>query len=176
MTWFDGVIIGIIAFSTYWSYSQGFILEVAFFVGTIVGLLLAFVGYPFLAPFFSSILGGETMGATVAFLFVFAIGGMLITILGMFLQKFIDGLALRGLDRLLGGVIGFVKAVIGVSVMVVILTGIQSDNPPAYLRNSMLAEPVVNVTTRGMEQVPQVFETFMNDYGKPSLKWLKNGN
>jgi uncharacterized membrane protein required for colicin V production len=172
MSWFDAVIIGIVGFSTYWSFKQGFILEVSFFVGTIVGLLLAFVGYPYSEPFFTSILGSSTMGATVSFLFVFALGGIMVTIAGMFVQKFVDGLALRGLDRLLGGVIGFVKAVIGVCVMVVILTGIQENNPPAYLNNSLLAKPLVRVTTQGMEQVPPVFETFMEDYGEPSLEWL----
>lgn len=173
MTWFDALIIGIIAVSTYWSFKQGLILEIAFFAGTILGLLVAFVLYPHLSPFFSSILDSETMGSTVSFLFVFALSGLLVTMAGMFIQKFVEGLALKGLDRFLGGVVGFLKAVVGVSVMVVILTGLQGDHPPDYLNDSLLAGPVVTTTTGAMKTVPPVFETFMDDYGRPSLEWLK---
>lgn len=173
MTWFDGLIIGIIAISTYWSFKQGFLLEIAFFLGTILGLLLAFLIYPYLTPFFASVLNSHAMGATVSFLFVFALTGILITIGGMFGQTFLGNIALKGLDRFLGGVIGFIKACVGVSVMVVVLAGLQNEHPPNYLNDSLLAKPIVNVTTTTMKKAPPVFETFMTDYGQPSLEWLK---
>jgi len=169
----DVVLIGVILVSTYWSYSQGIILEITFFVGTIAGLLFAFLFYPALTPFFTSILGGSFLPATISFCLIFAVTGLLITILGLFVQKFVDFLQLRALDRLLGGIVGFLKSVIAVSVFVVMVSAMYPENPPDYLKNSQLAGPVVQTTAAGMESIPSIFSNFLEDYGKPALESLE---
>lgn len=173
MGWFDVVLIGIILVSTYWSYSQGIVLEITFFVGTIAGLLFAFLFYPQFTPFFASILGGSFLPATVSFCLVFLVTGILITILGLFAQKFIDILQLRALDRLLGAIAGFLKSVIAVSVFVVMVSAMYPENPPRYLENSQLAGPVVQMTAGTMESIPSIFSNFLEDYGKPALESLE---
>ena len=174
MGWFDAIIIGIILFSTYWSYSLGIILEITFFVGTIAGLLFAFLFYPQLIPFFTSIFGGRFISATISFILIFVVTGIGISILGLFVRKFIDILHLRALDRMLGAIAGVLKSVIAVSVFVVMISAIYPENPPSYLENSQLAGPIVQITAGTMESIPSVFSNFLEDYGNPALESLEH--
>ncbi|MFB6356809.1 MAG: CvpA family protein [bacterium] len=173
MNWLDGVILAIIAVSTYWSYRLGFLLEVAMFLGVLIGLLSAFLGYPYVTPFFEGIFESHHYGATVSFIALFLIVGGVISITGVVAQKFIEAIKLGGLDRFLGALLGFTKAVIGLSVALVIVAGLQTRYPDPYIRDSALARPVVKSSTFVMEQVPSLFQEFVDDYGKHATKWMK---
>jgi len=71
-------------------------------------------------------------------------------------------------------VVGFVKAIVGVCILIVMITGIQYKNPPPYLKKSLFTKPLIRVTTRTMEKAPVIFRSFMNDYGNPALGWLRD--
>lgn len=172
MTWFDFLLLGLVLLSTFFSYRQGFVMEVTYFVSFLGGLIGSLLVYPWVSPFFTAVSGGEYFGSTGAFIlvFLFIAGG--IALVGVLCQKFLQFLRLGGIDRLAGAVVGFLKAVLGIAVFVVVLTGIYGPRQPGFLENSLLCRPLVRGSTTVMERVPTLFENFMSDYGNRAKEWI----
>ncbi len=175
MTWFDFLLVGLVLMSTTFSYRQGFVMEVTYFVSFLGGLIGSLVVYPLVSPFFRSISGGEYFGSTGAFILVFLFFAGVIALVGVLCQKFLRFLKLGGIDRLAGALVGFLKAVLGIAVFVVVLTGIYGPRQPRYVENSLLCRPLVRGTTTVMERVPSLFKSFMSDYGKRAQEWIGGG-
>lgn len=173
MNWLDFVILATLVAGFFWSFRHGFIMEVVYFVAALGGLLGAFLFYPFLEPLMGLVIQNDQGAAGLAFalLFVFLVG--IISIIGMLLHKFIHAVHLGMFDRVLGGLFGTVKAAVLVSVVLVMLVGMQGEDQPAYLKNSLICKPLVETTTSVFQTVPPVFRTFHEDYGQRAIRWLK---
>lgn len=173
MNWLDFLILAGLVAGFFWSFRHGFIMEVIYFVAALAGLLGAFLLYPFLEPLMRLVIEHEQGAAGLAFalLFVFFVG--LISVFGLLLHKFIHAIHLGIFDRILGGLFGAVKAGIVISVILVMLVGMQGEDQPPYLENSLICQPLVDTTTAVFESVPPVFRTFHEDYGQQAMKWLK---
>lgn len=173
MNWLDFVILATLVAGFFWSFRHGFIMEVVYFVAALGGLLGAFLFYPFLEPLMGLVIENEQGAAGLAFavLFVFLVG--IITIIGLLLHKFIHAIHLGAFDKLLGGVFGAVKAAVLVSVVLVMLVGIQGEEQPAYVKESLICQPLVGSATSVFQTVPPIFRTFHEDYGKRAMEWVE---
>jgi len=180
MNWVDLLIVGALIAGFSWSFRRGFIMEVVYFAAFMFGLLTAFLFYPYLLPLLEG-MASATVRTTIAFAVVFVLGAMLVAALGMLLHNFIEQVNLGSFDRLLGGVFGLVKVAVIISVLVVMVTGLEAGgeqaaedvNAPGYIRDSMFCLPLVDTTTGAMESIPPVFESFMTHYGRPAVRMLR---
>lgn len=179
MNWLDLLIIAALVAGFGWSFRRGFIMEVVYFMAFMFGLLVAFLLYPYLLPLLEG-MATPAVRTTVSFGVVFVLGALLVAALGMLLHNFIHEINLGSLDRLLGGIFGLVKVAVLISVLVVMVTGLEAggdqkaenvDAPP-YIRNSALCVRLVNTTTSAMERIPPIFESFMTHYGRPAANMI----
>jgi len=174
MSWLDILLAAIILISTFWSFRRGFILELFYFLALVGGLFMAFLFYPWISPYLKTLLGGTDIGATVAFFLSFLMFGGALILLGLFLHNFVHLIRLGFVDRLLGAFFGFMKAVVGIAVVLVIVVAVEGQPTPDYLENSYLARPVVAVSMGVMNRVPLVFDGFKQDYGGRAEEWLQS--
>lgn len=173
MNWVDFVILGIIGASFAWSFRHGLIMELVYFLSIALGLLLAFILYPFITPLLVGIFESYDYASTVAFGSVFLMGAGVVAISGILFHKFIHFINLGVFDRILGGVFGFVKAVLLVSVVLVMITALYGKERPEYLAESSLSQPIIEKTNYAMKTIPPLFNQFIQDYGEDALKWIR---
>jgi membrane protein required for colicin V production len=173
MNWIDFVILALLGGGFFWSFRHGFIMEVIYFVAAMIGLLVAFVFYPFVKPVIQLAISNSGGASAVSFFLTFVFGAGLVTVFGILFHKFIYMIHLGIFDRLLGGLFGLIKVAMIISVCLVMFVGMKGSDTPEYIQNSAIGMPVVDATTTVMKSVPPLFETFHDDYGQRALKWLK---
>ncbi len=117
----DIIICLILSFFTFNGFRHGFIEEIARLISLIVGFILAskfhYVLIPYLQPFIK--LGN--IQVTVAYMGVFIITVILITIIAKILQKFIELVLLGWINRLLGLLLGLLKGFLITSLIIFII-------------------------------------------------------
>lgn len=176
MNWVDIIILAVLIGGFVWSFRRGFILELVYFFAFILGLITAFLTYPYLLPLLEG-MGSSTVQTTVSFGITFVLGALLVAAAGMLVHNLIREINLGYFDRLLGGIFGLIKVTVVMSVVIVMMTGIQSgedtETAPDYINNSLVCIPLVTATTHTMEGIPQVFGSFMSHYGRPALKLIQ---
>lgn len=180
MNWVDLVIVVALVAGFGWSFRRGFIMEVVYFMAFMVGLFLAFLFYPYLLPLLEG-MASPSVRTTVAFGVVFVLGALLVAAIGMLIHNMIHEINLGSLDRLLGGIFGLVKVAVIISVLVVMVTGLEAGQTreaenveaPSYIRDSMFCVPLVNTTTGTMERIPPIFNAFMEHYGRPAADAIR---
>lgn len=173
MNWLDFFILALLIGAFLWSFRQGFIMEVIYFISALGGLLGAFVLYPSLQPTAEIIAGSSQAAATLSFLTLFFLLTLTIIILGLVLHKFIYTIKLGLLDRLLGGLFGLAKVLMLLGVALVMFVGGRDKEPPDYVEDSLIAKPIITTTLRYPKRVPSLFENFHDDYGRRAMKWLR---
>ncbi|MEJ5222354.1 MAG: CvpA family protein, partial [Tepidiforma sp.] len=110
MNWLDLLLIAAIALSAWRGYANGFIRELVILVSVILAIPLAGALYSRMFPKVDPIIDNEDLSAVVSFLAIMAgviIGGNVVAHL---LKRTAEMLNLGGLDRLAGGLFGFLKA------------------------------------------------------------------
>ena len=105
----DIIINLILAFFTFNGFRHGFIEEMGRLLSLIGGFILASKFHNLLVPFLLPYIDGETLRITVAYLGVFVVSVIVITMIAKILQKFIELVLLGWLNRLLGLLLGLLK-------------------------------------------------------------------
>ena len=93
------LILGLFAFN---GFRHGFIEEMGRLISLIGGFILASKFHNLLIPYLQPYIDGETLQVTAAYLGVFVVSVIVITIIAKILQKFIELVLLGWLNRLLG--------------------------------------------------------------------------
>jgi membrane protein required for colicin V production len=176
-TLLDFAIAGIILVSTGFALTKGLMREVTSFIALLGGFILAVLYYRVPAAWFSGIFRTESIARLVGFLLIFL--GCLIAgaIVSFIINKFIKAASLEWIDRLLGGIFGFLRGWAVASIIVLALVAFPVHEE--LLVKSVLA-PYVLAGARGAAlMVPQelkdkfyieykrVLES-LNQKGKPS--------
>ena len=117
----DIVIITILGFFTFNGFRHGFIEEMGRLLSLIGGFILASKFHNLLVPFLSPYIDGETLRVTAAYLGVFAVSVIVITMITKILQKFIELVLLGWLNRLLGLLLGLLKGFLIISLLIFII-------------------------------------------------------
>ncbi len=133
----DWIILGFLAFSVAVAAMHGFFFEVFKLAGWIVGYLLAAWQYHRLADVVVPYVQTRWIGELIAFLAIFFVVLFAAGLIGRTARWLMKKASLRGVDRLLGGLLGFVR---GVLVSAIVLTAVAAFAPGSrWLAESQLA-------------------------------------
>ena len=116
----DIVICLILGFFTFNGFLHGFIEEIARIISLVGGFILASKFHNLLIPYLQRI-ETETIRVTVAYLGIFVLSVIVITIVAKILQKFIELVFLGWLNRLLGVLLGLLKGFLIISLIIFII-------------------------------------------------------
>jgi membrane protein required for colicin V production len=126
---------------------QGFFYELFSFAGVILGYLLAAWEYPGVAAFYSHYVNSAWAADIAGFLTVFFVVLVLGGVAGKIARWAVEGIGLRWIDRLLGGLFGFLKGVVVCAVIVMSLAAFNPASP--WIQDSRIA-PFMLVTGRAL--------------------------
>ena len=116
----DIVICLILGFFTFNGFRHGFIEEMARLISLIGGFILSSKFHNMLIPYLQRI-ETETIRVTVAYLGIFVLSVIFITIIAKILQKFIELVLLGWLNRILGLLLGLLKGFLIISLIIFVI-------------------------------------------------------
>lgn len=121
-TFLDFVFLAIIVISTGFALTKGLMREIISLVSLIAGLLLAAFYYPRAGLLFSEFTRTAAIANLLGFLLIF-FGSILLGALAAFLvNRVVKMASLEWIDRILGGIYGFVRGCLVASILVLALT------------------------------------------------------
>jgi membrane protein required for colicin V production len=156
MTWLDYAALSLLAASILWGVWRGLVREVI----SLAAWVLAFIA----ANFFAGPLGEELPKALptpeirvlAAFIAVFVATLAVCTLAGVLLSRLAKAVGLDGLDRVLGGVFGLVRALV-ILLAFALLAGLTAlPRQPAW-RNSACGEPLAQAALALRPWLPGTF-------------------
>ena len=124
----DIVISLILAFFTFNGFRHGFIEEMGRLISLIGGFILASKFHNLLLSYLQPYIDGETLQVTAAYLVVFVVSVIGITMIAKILQKFIELVLLGWLNRLLGLLLGLLKGFLIVSLLIFIIQKLERES------------------------------------------------
>lgn len=116
----DIIICLILAFFTFNGFRHGFIEEMARLISLVGGFILASKFHNLLIPYLQYIESGAIQ-VTMAYMGIFILSVIVITIIAKILQKFIELALLGWLNRLLGLLLGLLKGFLIISIIIFII-------------------------------------------------------
>jgi membrane protein required for colicin V production len=133
---------------------RGSIKEITSLIGVFVGFYVAYTYYKVVASWLSPLIGSEPYESIVAFLLTFAVFFFALGLIGILLKHLLKGTSLGWTDRILGSLLGLVKALLIVSVLFIPITTYLPANA-SVIRNSALAPYVSVVSDKIVTAVPE---------------------
>lgn len=154
LTVFDYVVAGIFLVSIILSILRGFVRETLSIAGWVVAFIVASAYSSFFEQFLPIEIVGETLRFSVAFVLTF-IAVLLVTALAiMLLTALIKGIGLGFIDRLLGSIFGFLRALIIVTV-IVLIAGLTTIPHQSFWQQAMLSRPLESVALQVLPWLPE---------------------
>ena len=117
----DIIICIILGFFTFNGFRHGFIEEMARLISLVGGFILASKFHNLLIPYLKSYIESGSLQVTVAYMGVFILSVIVISIIAKILQKFIELVLLGWLNRLLGLLLGLLKGFLITSLIIFII-------------------------------------------------------
>ncbi len=172
-TFLDFVFAFIIILSTGFALTKGLVREIISLVALIAGFVLAVLYYPVTAHWFIEFSRNETVANLLGFLLIF-LGCILLGAAAAFLvNRFVKMTSLEWVDRLLGGVYGFLRgwAVASIIILALIAFPVREN----LLERSFLAPFLLAGARVAALMVPQDMKNRFNDeYKKVLQRWNQN--
>lgn len=117
----DLIVLSIIIISIVISLMRGFVKEALSLAGWLVSLWVAMTFSSGLAELFGSSIKDPTLRLLAAFVSLFILSLMVAAIINFFATQFIQRVGLTGVDRTIGGVFGFLRGILLVTIIVMLL-------------------------------------------------------
>jgi len=152
MNWLDIVLIVAIIATTVWGIVKGFIRQLLGIVAVVAGLVLAALYYRGVSDVLGTVIRNPLVANFLGFMVIFIATLVAGGLLGHLLTKVMKGpLALA--NHALGGVFGFIKAVLicGIVVFALLVFDLAQDT----LRQSWVARTTFDVTKAVVNLIPQ---------------------
>lgn len=153
MTVFDYVVFGIFLVSIVLSIIRGFVRETL----SIAGWIIAFIAAGAYASHFEQFLPpeiiGETLRFSIAFVLAFLSVLLITALITMLLTALIKGIGLGFIDRLLGSVFGFLRALIIVMV-IVLMAGLTTIPKQVFWQQAVLSRPLETIAIQILPWLP----------------------
>jgi membrane protein required for colicin V production len=118
MTWVDWGIVIVLAASVIGGLSQGLFRSVCSLCGLIAGLLLAAWNYARVAALILPLVRVEAVANAIGFVLIALLVMAVAAIIGNVLSKMVRGIGLGCLDRLAGGVFGFLQGALLITIVI----------------------------------------------------------
>jgi membrane protein required for colicin V production len=160
MTLFDYVVLSIFFISIILSIMRGIIREVLSIAGWIMAFIAAGTFAADFEPFVPSEIGGS-LRIVVAFILVF-VGTMLIAaLITMLLNSLIKNVGLGLVDRLLGAVFGFARALV-IVLALVLVAGLTALPQQPFWQQAMFSEPFVLMARQVKSWLPDELSKYIS--------------
>jgi membrane protein required for colicin V production len=143
----DWMILLVIVLNVAGAIAQGFFYELFSFAGVVVGYLVAAWEYPRVAAFYMPHVNSAWAADIGGFLTVFFVVVLLGSVAGKIARSAVEGIGLRWIDRLLGGLFGFLKGLVVCTVVVMALAAFSPTS--SWIQDSRVA-PFMLVTGRAL--------------------------
>jgi membrane protein required for colicin V production len=117
----DLIILGIIVISVIISLMRGFVKEALSLMGWLVALWVAMTFSSGMAELFGSSIKDPTLRLLAAFVSLFILSLIVGSMINFFASQFVQKVGLTGIDRTMGGVFGFLRGVLLVTIIVMLL-------------------------------------------------------
>lgn len=158
MNWLDFVLIAVIGFSAFNGYRNGFIRELVSIASVILAIPVAGIFYDDMFPKVEPIVDNEDLAALISFVAILVgvvIGGQVIAHL---LKRTAEILNLGVLDRVAGGVFGFLKAVFLAQVLLIVFVTYPHPDFREVIDDSLVAQRLLDSTPAVLAFLPEVFD------------------
>ncbi|MBU4319171.1 MAG: CvpA family protein [Proteobacteria bacterium] len=150
---------------------RGLIKELSSIVGVLAGVYLASAYYPLTSNLLSKWVANASYRDISGFLMIFCGVLLVVGVVGVIIRYLLKIASAGWVDRLLGTLFAVVKAVLIVSVILVILTSFLPKNA-AIMKNSILAPHVVYVSEKIIQMVPESMKAeFYNKFKELKNTW-----
>lgn len=117
----DLIILSIIVISVVISLMRGFVKEALSLAGWLVSLWVAMTFSSGMAELFGSSIKDPTLRLLAAFISLFILSLMVGAIVNFFATQLVQRVGLTGVDRTIGGVFGFLRGILLVTIIVMLL-------------------------------------------------------
>jgi membrane protein required for colicin V production len=121
MTWVDWAIVIVLAVSVIGGFSQGLFRSVCSLCGLVFGLALAAWNYGRAAAILLPVVRSEAIADALGFLLVALLVMAIAHLTGVVISKTIHGMGLGCLDRLAGGVFGFLQGALLITIGILVI-------------------------------------------------------
>ncbi len=152
MNYIDFIILLFLFFGAYRGFSRGLIIEVATFLGLILGVCLAISHSSYTEGILRDFLNiSSSYLSYIALAVTFIVVVVAVFIIGKVLTKIVDIIALGLLNKLLGTALGILKYFIIVCVLLLIVSALNEKFhfiSEETIRKSLLFGPFLNFATR----------------------------
>ena len=117
----DLIILGIIVISVIISLMRGFVKEALSLASWLLSLWVAMTFSSGMAELFGNSIKDPTLRLLAAFVSLFVLSLIVGTVINFFATQFIQRVGLTGVDRTIGGVFGFLRGILLVTIVVMLL-------------------------------------------------------
>ncbi len=157
MNYIDIILIIPIIWFAYQGFKRGLIIELASLIALILGIYAAlyFSGYAadFLVNNFEM---GPQYVPVIAFIITFIVVVVLVHLLGRILEKLVNMVALGFLNKLTGGIFGIMKAVLFISIILMVIHHFNNEFVSKEKQdNSLLYKPIAGIAPFLWDQLEQ---------------------
>lgn len=161
----DIVLLIIFAWFAYQGFKKGFVIELASLVALILGIYAAFYFSEYAKNFLVNSLEMDNDYIPVtSFVITFIVVVILVYALGRILEKLIKMVALGFLNKLAGGVFGVLKAVVFISIVILIFNHYNINFLTAEKRaDSIFYKPVEEIAPFLWDQLEEIDDGRMED-------------
>lgn len=117
----DLIVLGIIVISVIVSLMRGFVKEALSLTGWLLSLWVAMTFSSGMAELFGASIKDPTLRLLAAFVSLFILSLIVGTIINYFATQLVQRVGLTGVDRTIGGVFGFLRGILLVTIIVMLL-------------------------------------------------------
>ena len=161
----DGILIVVIATSSFYGLFKGLVKEVLSLLALIVGLIGAGRFYETASPLLAG-LGFGTQAATIlSFILLFTLIFIGVILIGRLLHQLVHAASLGWLNRLGGAAFGFLRGAIVTCVIVLILISVLSERAP-LLTGSSMTPPILRMSGVLFSWLPDDLQRWILDKEK----------
>ncbi len=154
MTVFDYIVLGIFLVSIVLSIIRGLVRETLSIAGWIVAFIIAGAYASHFEPFIPAEIVGETLRLSIAFVLAFLSVLLMTALITMLLTTLIKGIGLGFIDRLLGSIFGFLRALIIVT-LIVLIAGLTTIPNQIFWQQAILSRPLEAIATQVLPWLPE---------------------
>jgi membrane protein required for colicin V production len=169
-TFLDFVFLVIILVSTGFALMKGLVREIISLVALLGGFILAALYYPVVARWFLNLTKTEAIANLIGFLLIFLACLLIGAVAAFIVNRFIKMASLKWIDRLMGGIFGFLRGWAVASVIALALIAFPVSQEP--MARSVFAPYLLAGARAAVLLVPQELKIkFNEEYQKILQSW-----
>jgi membrane protein required for colicin V production len=156
MNWLDWVILAILLLSILRGLHNGLLMEIFSLIGLVLGIFIACRYWPMAFPLFSGWIHNVWGADLCAFLLVAGLVMIVAALIGHLIRRVVRAIGLGWVDKLLGGVFGFLRGVVVLAIGFFVLAALYPQAPWLQngMRQSRIAPWVLNIVPRIFQGAP----------------------